>query len=331
MLMSRAFRTHVVSGLCVLAAVGCRGDKASLDTDGPSVALLTSGSIADGAWNAGAYRGLLAIRDSLGLSVIHQQTTGPTSLDEAMEALGSAGVDLVLAHGFEYEQAAERAARNHPDMLIVVSGGSGDVPGITALKLGLERAGFLAGVAAAEVSTRGDLGLVGAFDTPNARRVFDAFREGAERVNPSVQVRETFTGSWEDPAAAFEATTALLAAGSDVITHDLNNASMGVFHALRSAQTETVRPRGIGMHGPQHLLAADVVVGSATVDLASVLLGMAQRWEADGFLPQVYRAPVDAIEFQFGASAVTEHPGLVREVELARRALDSRHRSDDRP
>lgn len=312
-----------VAALATLVATACAGDArpgGSVDT---TVALLTSGSVADGAWNAGAYRGLLAIRDSLGFRTIHQQTTGPASLDEAFEALGSAGVDLVLAHGFEYEQAAARAASSYPEMTIVVSGGSGTVAGVTALQLGLERAGFLAGMAAAGLSERGDLGLVGAFDTPNARRVFDAFSDGARRVAPSVRVRETFTGSWEDPAAAFEASTALLAAGVDMIAHDLNNASLGVFHALRSARTDDVHPRGIGMHGPQHLNAPDVVVGSAMVDLASVFLRLAESWHAGGSLPSTYRAPAEAIEFEFLPSVAAEHPELVEALDRAKRDMDA--------
>ena len=38
---------------------------------GPRVGLITPGSVADAAWNSGAWEGLQMIRDSLGLAISH--------------------------------------------------------------------------------------------------------------------------------------------------------------------------------------------------------------------------------------------------------------------
>ena len=47
-------------------------------TNGIRVGLITPGSIADAAWNSGAYRGLQQIRDSLGLAVSHVEARTPS-------------------------------------------------------------------------------------------------------------------------------------------------------------------------------------------------------------------------------------------------------------
>ena len=44
------------------------------------VALITPGSIADAAWNSGAYAGLLRIRDSLGASISHVEALTPANV-----------------------------------------------------------------------------------------------------------------------------------------------------------------------------------------------------------------------------------------------------------
>lgn len=72
-------------------------------------ALLTSGPVSDAGWYAGGYEGLLALRDSLGAAVSHQQTRTPAEFDEAFLSYASAGYELIFAHGFEYQDAALRA------------------------------------------------------------------------------------------------------------------------------------------------------------------------------------------------------------------------------
>ncbi|MEC7740599.1 MAG: BMP family ABC transporter substrate-binding protein, partial [Gemmatimonadota bacterium] len=77
-------------------------------------ALLTAGPVSDAGWYAGAYEGLLLLRDSLGAEVSHQQTRTPAEFDEAFLSYASSGYDLVFAHGFEYQDAAIRAGQQFP-------------------------------------------------------------------------------------------------------------------------------------------------------------------------------------------------------------------------
>src|SRR4051812_24546540 len=53
---------------------------------GLRVALVTPGSVADAAWNSGAYHGLLRIRDSLGVSISHVEAKTPAEQSEALRA-----------------------------------------------------------------------------------------------------------------------------------------------------------------------------------------------------------------------------------------------------
>src|SRR3970040_1980092 len=84
---------------------------------GLRVGLITPGSIADAAWNSGAFKGLQEIRDSLGLAVSHVEARTPSEQDEALRTYAAQGYDLVFAHGFEFQDPAERVSAQYPKTL----------------------------------------------------------------------------------------------------------------------------------------------------------------------------------------------------------------------
>lgn len=240
------------------------------------VALLTSGPVSDAGWHAGAYEGLLLIRDSLDAEVRHQQTRSPAEFDEAFFEFGAAGYSLVFAHGFEYQDAAVRAADRFPGMMIVVSGGGRRAGSVVPLLFQLEEAAYLAGMVAGGVTGTGVVGMVAGVATPPSLGTLAAFRAGAEAERPDVRVLESFTGNWDDVAAATEATVAQLRQGADVVIHNVDAAGFGVFRAVREHSTPE-RPRyAIGMNRDQNDVAPDILLGSAAIDMPRAFLAVAR-------------------------------------------------------
>ena len=101
---------------------------------GPSlkVALLTPGAIYDQSWNAGAYQGLMRIRDSLGAQVSHIQTKTPAEFEDNFRQYGNQDYTIVFGHGFEYQDAAKRVAPEFPKTIYVTT--SGTTQGQTSLE-----------------------------------------------------------------------------------------------------------------------------------------------------------------------------------------------------
>ena len=222
-------RKAVLPLLLLLAA--CAGEQSegrAATTEGGDalrVALLTQGPVSDAGWYAGAYEGLMLLQDSLGAQVSHQQTRTPAEFDEAFRSYAAAGYDLVFAHGFEYQDAALRAGEQFPEMTIVVSGGGRFAQNVVPLIFRLEQGSYMAGMVAGGVTRSGIVGMVGGVKIPSAEGTFRAFEAGAKAVNPSVQVLETFIGSWDDVAAAKEAAVAQIRRGADVLIHNTDAAS----------------------------------------------------------------------------------------------------------
>lgn len=242
-------------------------------------ALLTSGPVSDAGWYAGAYDGLMLLRDSMGAEVSHQQTRTPAEFDEAFLAFGSAGYDLIFAHGFEYQDAAIRAGTSFPQTTIVVSGGGRIADNVVPLIFRLEEGSYLAGMAAASLTRSGVVGMVGGVAIPPAVGTFRAFEAGVHAIDPDVEVLEAFTGDWNDVAAAKEAAVAQLSRGADVLIHNVDAASFGVFQAVREAVASGRTAWAIGMNSDQNEVAPDVIVGSAVIRIPMAVLSAARAWE----------------------------------------------------
>jgi basic membrane lipoprotein Med (substrate-binding protein (PBP1-ABC) superfamily) len=268
--------------LLALAACGGPGDAADARAGNPDalrIALLTSGPVSDAGWYAGAYEGLLMLEDSVGAQVSHQQTRTPAEFDEAFRSYAAAGYDVVFAHGFEYQDAALRAGELFPDMTIVVSGGGRVSENVVPLIFRLEQGSYMAGMVAGGMTKTGTIGMVGGVEIPSAQGTFRAFEAGAKAVNPSVTVLEAFTGSWDDVAAAKEAAVAQLSRGADVVIHNTDAASFGVFQAVREASRPEAPRWAMGMNKDQNDVAPDVILGSAVIYIPQAFLELVRRWQ----------------------------------------------------
>lgn len=313
-----------------LALAACQGETASSDEasdagdDALRVALLTSGPVSDAGWYAGAYEGLMMIRDSLGAEVSHQQTRTPAEFNEAFFAYGSSGFDLVFAHGSEYQDAAIAAGEAFPELTIVVSAGGRVSDNVVPLIFTLEDASYLAGMLAGGMTRSGVVGMVGGVAIPAARGTFLGFEAGAKAARPDVTVFDAFIGSWDDVAAAKEAAVAQLSRGADVVIHNTDGASFGVFQAVREAVQEGNRVWALGMNRDQNDVAPDVILGSAVIRIPEAFLEVTRRFVSG----ELERAP----QYQGMRQGITDlvinpalselvPPSLVDAIEEARQAI----------
>jgi basic membrane lipoprotein Med (substrate-binding protein (PBP1-ABC) superfamily) len=259
-----------------LACAACGGGD---ESEAPAfrVALLTPGSIADGGWNAGAFAGLERIRDELGARVAHVETRSPAEFEENFRAYAESGYDLVFGHGFEYQDAAAKAAADFPETVFVTTSGNTQRPNLAPMVFELEQATWLCGFVAARMSASKRVGLVGGVDLPSIRSTFLAFEAGARAGEPAVEVREVFLGNFEDTGAAREAALALMEQGVDFVLHQANDAGRGVFQAVQERSRGGARVYAFGTNNDQKAMAPDVILASATLDLPGAFVAVARR------------------------------------------------------
>lgn len=275
-------RTAVVRW-CALAVVSvlsisCRGERSA--EPGFRVALITPGSIADAAWNSGAYLGLQRIRDSLGAAVSHVEAMTPAAQEEALRTYARQGYDLIIANGFEFQEPAERVSAEHPGPVFVVNSGARAAGRVVPLVFRIEEATYLAGMVAGAMTRSGIVGFIGGVELPPVRRGYEGWANGARAVRPSVQSRVTYLNNWDDAAAGREAALALIRLGADMLHHNADAAALGAFQAVKESQSAYI----FGANADQRALAPDRVPGSAVIDLPHAFLLVAREAQA-GTLP----------------------------------------------
>jgi basic membrane lipoprotein Med (substrate-binding protein (PBP1-ABC) superfamily) len=232
------------------------------------VALLTPGSIRDDGWNQRAYEALARIQSELGAEVAHQETHNPQEFEAGFRDFAARGYSLVFGHGFEFQDAAAKVAGEFPGTIFVTTSGNTIRQNVAPIVFELEQATYLLGFAGASISRRGRLGLLGGKEIPSVASTFLAFEEGARRARPRVDVARSWVGSWEDVAAAREATLALIEGGADVLIHNADAAANGFFEAVK----EHPDVIAFGANADQAHKAPANVLASATLDIARALL-----------------------------------------------------------
>lgn len=263
-----------------LAASSCAKKPA---IQGFRVGLVTPGSIADAAWNSGAYQGLQQIRDSLGVAVSNVEARTPADQEEALRTYAAQGYNLVFGHGFEFQGAAERVSAQYPATTFIVTSGERVAGNVSPLIFRLSEASFLAGVVAGGLTKTNTIGFVGGIELPPIKEAESAWVAGAKSVNPRIVERSTYLNTFDDVAAGREATLALLRAGVDMVHHNADQAALGAFQAVKESPNAFI----FGANLDQSALAPERVVGSAVIDLPRAFLAVAREVKGGSFHPKV--------------------------------------------
>jgi basic membrane lipoprotein Med (substrate-binding protein (PBP1-ABC) superfamily) len=298
--------------LLLAGALACRGERAG-------VALLTPGPVTDHGWNAAAYEGLTEIHDRLRVPVAHVQVKTPSEFEEQFRDFAARGAWLEFGHGFEFQDAAARVAHDFPKTVFITTSGSTIRPNVAPMVFELEQATYLCGMAAARLSTTGVVGAVGGVEIPSVASTFLAFAGGVHAVNPKAVVRTVYTGSFDDAAAARQATLALADQGCDVVIHNADAAGAGVFQAARERKI-----LAFGTNKDQNALAPDVIVASAVIDIPKAFLEVAQEVRDGKFRPRSIRFGIrdGVISFVWNPRRVSTLPeGLAAAIDAARAGI----------
>jgi basic membrane protein A and related proteins len=279
----------------LVAMVACGGGDARTDSSGSAgagsdsasfrVALLHPGPTSDNSWNWGAAQGLARIRDSLGARTSAIQTKTPAEFEENFRQYGSQGYDLVIGHGFEYQDAAVRVAPEFPKTVFVTTSGNQVGPNLAGIEFDFEEPSYLAGLLAGALTKTGVVGTIGGTELPPVKRSFAAFVAGAKASRPTVQVLGSYIGNWDDVNAGKEQALAQIGRRADVIFQNADAAGLGVFQAAKERQGVLV----FGSNADQNGVAPEVTVGSVVIDLPRAFTIVARDVKEKRFQGKVYR------------------------------------------
>lgn len=315
---ARRFSTLLhIAAVATLASAACADDTPDPPNDASSgapplrVALLHPGPTSDNSWNAGAFRGIERIRDSLGATISSIQTKTPADFDENFRQYGVQRYDLVFGHGFEFQDAAVRIAPEFPGTVYVTTSGNRTGPNVAGMEFAFADPSFQAGMIAGAMTRTGVIGTIGGTEIPPVRTSFAAFADGARAVNPTVRILGSYIGNWDDASAGKEQALAQIGQRADIIFQNADAAGLGVFQAARERQDIRV----IGSNSDQNAIAPAVTLASVVIDLPLAFLEVAREVKEKRFTGRVIRLGIRS-----GVVKLVINPALENTIPAATRA-----------
>lgn len=266
--------------LFLLASCSANADSADKKF---KVALLTTGPVTDGGWNASAYEGLKRIETELGAEVSQMETRTPLEFEEGYREYAKLGYDLVIGHGFEFQDAANKLGARYPETVFLVSAGNQTQGNnVSPVSFKLEEGAYLLGMIAGKLSQTGVVGVIGGMALPPVKKAFSGFESGFKLLCPEGKVLTIYLGSWEDVNGGKEAALAQIREGADFIIHNADAAGWGVVQAARTSKNVIV----FGTNRDQTTMAPDVIQASAVCDIPEIFIQNAKNIKDGKFIPR---------------------------------------------
>ncbi len=150
------------------------------------------------------------------LETVYVESVPEGDAEPFIDQLVQGGAEVIFTTSFGYMDATIAAAARYPDVLFAHATGFMRAPNVATYTAEFYQVYYLNGLMAGAL-TDGNVGYVGAFPIPEVKRHIDAFTLGVREVNPEANVTVRWINAWFDPAAATEATQALIAEGADVL------------------------------------------------------------------------------------------------------------------
>jgi basic membrane protein A len=197
MLSRRSFVLLTVpAGLGVLLAA-C-GDDNESDASGKisklKVGLVTDvGKVDDKSFNQSAWEGVEKAKKDLSADVKYVETTDPKDYAKNIEQFAGSNYNVIVTVGFAIGEATIAAAKKYSNVKFIgvdqFQTPGQEVPNLTGLIFDEDKAGFLAGALAAQMSKSGTIGQVLGTDVvPPVVKFGKGYEAGAAYAKPGIKV-----------------------------------------------------------------------------------------------------------------------------------------------
>jgi basic membrane protein A len=194
---------------------------------GLKVGLVTDvGRLNDKSFNQSSWEGVLQAQQELGIEAKSIETIDTKDYAQNIGQFISEGYDVIVTVGFALGEATALAAKDNPDIKFigVDQFQTEELPNLAGLIFDEDKAGYLAGVLAASISTSNNIGAVcGTDDVPPVWRFGEGYKAGALSVKPDITVQVTYhsdvdiSKTFTDPEWGKTTGLSMIDRGADVL------------------------------------------------------------------------------------------------------------------
>jgi basic membrane protein A len=186
-LISRSSAAKALSLAAVSALVlsGCAAaPEASPSVEPGSVDFLACAVSDEGNWNdksfnEAVYTGLKQAETELGISINALESATPEDFEPNLQASVDAGCDIIIGVGFALGDAITKVSAANPDLNFALVDSGSESTNVKPLLFETAEAAFLAGYAAADISTTKTIGTYGGLPFPSVTDFMTGYYYGA--------------------------------------------------------------------------------------------------------------------------------------------------------
>ncbi len=214
-------------------------------TDVKAAMVTDVGGLGDKSFNDLSYAGLQRAEKELGVKIEVLESKEQTDYENNITQLANSGYNPIFAVGFLMTDTVIKLAPQYPDINFGGIDIFFDKPDANVLGLNFkeQEAAYLAGVVAGMMTTKTDLdprindkkvvGFVGGMEIPAVQRFKIGFEAGVKSVDPAIEVKSVYTGTFTDQQKGAEAAKAMIESGADVIFAAAGQTGNGSFSACQ--------------------------------------------------------------------------------------------------
>ncbi len=238
--------------------------------------LLVPGSVSEEGWNRIAYNALKGVEEQLGAKISYVELQqNPASFEKAFRDYASQGYQVILGHGFEFQDAALEVAQDYPDTHFLISSSHVHEGNVIGLDTDTSQPFYLMGVIAAKMGRKA--GLVGGMEIPPIQVAFTGFKNGARSVNPDFPISEAYIGNFTDTTAAKEAALSMISAGADFVVPNASGATVGGYQAVAESGPDV---RSFSIFSDYTEVAPNNILGLYVADYAQGVVEVVKAIQA---------------------------------------------------
>lgn len=281
----------LVAGLMTATAIPATAQEYT-EENPLKVALVLHGTLGDKSFFDDAAEGMATAEAELPVSVkIIELGYDRAKWQAGLADAADSGYDVIIAGTFDMTSYIVELAPDYPEVKFIDFDDAPDFSAcecsnVLAIQYTTAAAGYLAGYAAAKISTTGVLGTIIGMEFPTVTDFKTGFDQGALAAKPDVTILNAVAGSFNDPAKGKEIALAQIGQGADVIFPIAGGTGIGSLQAVKDSGKLAV-----GVDSDQAAIFAASDAAQADVIFTSVLkkvghsLVLALQGTLDGTAP----------------------------------------------
>ena len=234
-------------------------------------------------WDAVLHKGLLKAQETGSIEYVYSEKVANTDYIRVLREYAESGVKLVVGEAFGISREAHKVAKDYPGVAFLMGDSFGpEGENFAVFDNYIHEPCYLMGIIAGSMTKTNKIGMVGGYPIGEVNRLFNAFMDGARSVNPGVEFKVSFIGSWYDPPKAKEFAFAQVESGVDVL------------YAERAGVVDAARQQGIIAFGNVNDMnkeenGTDVVVTSAMWHMEAAIANAIALVKQGTFKAEDYR------------------------------------------